>query len=151
MSLNQITIRSYKNWPKTSLKYVSLLISLSPTQLHQVRDGLDEEHSEVGRTLNLELDKKLHLENHQVYGYCFRLTKAVGTSHISIKFLIEILLTGREIDWWKEGLHRVGYVEIRCFFYHKNTEIASRGLQGFLSEVFENTKWSGPRSGENRL
>ncbi|KAF8880020.1 DNA mismatch repair protein MutS [Infundibulicybe gibba] len=40
-----------------------------------VRDGLDEEHRNVGEKLNMELDKKLHLENSQVYGYCFRLTK----------------------------------------------------------------------------
>ncbi|KAF8630234.1 hypothetical protein AX15_003036 [Amanita polypyramis BW_CC] len=44
-------------------------------KIAQVRDGLDEEHAEVGRDLDLELDKKLHLENNQVYGYSFRLTK----------------------------------------------------------------------------
>ena len=44
----------------------------------QVRDGLDEEHHKAGDDLNLELDKKLHLENNQVYGYCFRLTKNVS-------------------------------------------------------------------------
>ncbi|TFK39373.1 DNA mismatch repair protein MSH2 [Crucibulum laeve] len=44
-------------------------------KLTEVRDGLDEEHADVGRDLELELDKKLHLENSQVYGYCFRLTK----------------------------------------------------------------------------
>jgi DNA mismatch repair protein MSH2 len=44
---------------------------------------LDEEHREVGRDLDLELDKKLHLENNQVYGYCFRLTKNVRFNPIS--------------------------------------------------------------------
>ncbi|KAF9476823.1 DNA mismatch repair protein [Pholiota conissans] len=44
-------------------------------RLAQVRDGLDEEHGKAGEDLGLELDKKLHLENSQVYGYCFRLTK----------------------------------------------------------------------------
>ncbi|KAK7471034.1 MSH2 protein [Stygiomarasmius scandens] len=44
-------------------------------KLSEVRDGLDEEHREVGGDLNLELDKKLHLENNPTYGYCFRLTK----------------------------------------------------------------------------
>lgn len=38
---------------------------------------MDEEHRKVGHDLDLELDKKLHLENNQVYGYCFRLTKNV--------------------------------------------------------------------------
>jgi DNA mismatch repair protein MSH2 len=39
---------------------------------------LDEEHRDVGRDLDIELDKKLHLENSQAYGYCFRLTKNVS-------------------------------------------------------------------------
>ncbi|KAG5637197.1 hypothetical protein H0H81_005410 [Sphagnurus paluster] len=34
-------------------------------KLTKVRDGLDKEHREVGRDLDLELDKKLHLENSQ--------------------------------------------------------------------------------------
>ena len=46
-------------------------------RLVEVRDGLDAEHRAVGRELGLELDKKLHLENSQQYGYCFRLTKSV--------------------------------------------------------------------------
>lgn len=49
----------------------------------QVRDGLDEEHREVGLDLDLELDKKLHLENNPVYGYCFRLTKNVRCKTMS--------------------------------------------------------------------
>ncbi|QRV82157.1 DNA mismatch repair protein MutS [Ceratobasidium sp. AG-Ba] len=44
-------------------------------KLSEVRDGLDEEHQNVGRDLGLELDKKLHLENNPSHGYCFRLSK----------------------------------------------------------------------------
>ncbi|KAI0053218.1 DNA mismatch repair protein [Auriscalpium vulgare] len=44
-------------------------------QLHAARDGLDSEHRDVAGALNLELDKKLHLENSSTYGYCFRVTK----------------------------------------------------------------------------
>ncbi|KAI0777272.1 DNA mismatch repair protein [Trametes elegans] len=44
-------------------------------KLSEVRDGLDAEHRKVGKTLGLELDKKLHLENSPQYGYCFRVTK----------------------------------------------------------------------------
>jgi DNA mismatch repair protein MSH2 len=47
-------------------------------KLSEVRDGLDEEHQDVGRDLGLELDKKLHLENNATHGYCFRLSKTVG-------------------------------------------------------------------------
>ncbi|KAF8826805.1 hypothetical protein HHX47_DHR5000932 [Lentinula edodes] len=44
-------------------------------KLTEVRDGLDDEHRAVGDDLNMQLDKKLHLENNATYGYCFRLTK----------------------------------------------------------------------------
>ncbi|KAG8994263.1 MutS-like protein [Tulasnella sp. JGI-2019a] len=43
--------------------------------LGEIRDGLDEEHRGAGTDLGLELDKKLHLENNTVHGYCFRVTK----------------------------------------------------------------------------
>ncbi|KAF9524112.1 DNA mismatch repair protein MSH2, partial [Crepidotus variabilis] len=45
-------------------------------RLAETRDGLDTEHRSVGQEMDLDLDKRLHLENHQVYGYCFRLTKS---------------------------------------------------------------------------
>jgi len=35
------------------------------------------EHQKAAEDLDLELDKKLHLENNPLYGYCFRLTKNV--------------------------------------------------------------------------
>ncbi|KAG1902378.1 DNA mismatch repair protein [Suillus fuscotomentosus] len=44
-------------------------------KLVEIRDGLDAEHRATGKDLDLDLDKKLHLENSQNYGYCFRLTK----------------------------------------------------------------------------
>ncbi|PWN39386.1 putative DNA mismatch repair protein MSH2 [Ceraceosorus guamensis] len=44
--------------------------------LDTVRDNLDNEHRRVGKDLNMELDKKLHMENHSTYGYCLRLTRA---------------------------------------------------------------------------
>lgn len=45
-------------------------------ELIDVRDQLDAEHRRVGRDLDIDIDKKLHLENHQVYKYSFRITKA---------------------------------------------------------------------------
>ncbi|WVQ85977.1 hypothetical protein IAT38_008145 [Cryptococcus sp. DSM 104549] len=45
-------------------------------ELLSVRDQLDEEHRRVGDDLGIDIDKKLHLENHQVYKYSFRITKA---------------------------------------------------------------------------
>lgn len=48
-------------------------------QLIEIRDGLDEEHARVGRDLGIDIEKKLHLEKHQVYQYSLRVTKAVST------------------------------------------------------------------------
>lgn len=45
-------------------------------ELIDVRDQLDSEHRRVGRDLDLDIDKKLHLENHNVYNYSLRITKA---------------------------------------------------------------------------
>ncbi|KAI0797257.1 DNA mismatch repair protein [Irpex lacteus] len=55
-------------------EYDDELQSLAET-LKGIRDGLDGEHKRVGRELELELDKKLHLENSQAHGYCFRISK----------------------------------------------------------------------------
>ncbi|EPS97986.1 hypothetical protein FOMPIDRAFT_1127467 [Fomitopsis schrenkii] len=44
-------------------------------KLKDSRDGLDAEHKRVGRDLGLDLDKKLHLENSQSYGYVLRVSK----------------------------------------------------------------------------
>ncbi|KAI0732603.1 DNA mismatch repair protein [Fomitopsis betulina] len=44
-------------------------------KLKEARDGLDAEHKRVGRDLDLDLDKKLHLENSQTYGYVLRVSK----------------------------------------------------------------------------
>jgi DNA mismatch repair ATPase MutS len=65
-------------------------------QISAARDGLDGEHRDVANDLNLELDKKLHLENSATYGYCFRLTKNVRGS---ITFLVY-----PEIAQWPLGL-----------------------------------------------
>ena len=47
-------------------------------RLKDARDGLDAEHKRVGRDLGLDLDKKLHLENSQTYGYVLRVSKTVS-------------------------------------------------------------------------
>lgn len=49
-------------------------------KLREIRDGLDSQHRAVANDLDLELDKKLHLENSPVHGYCFRVTKNVSQS-----------------------------------------------------------------------
>lgn len=47
-------------------------------QIDAVRDQLDEQHALAGRDLGIDTDKKLHLENHTSYGYCFRVTRMDG-------------------------------------------------------------------------
>lgn len=52
--------------------------------LVRVRDLLDDEHDRVARDLGVEKNKKLHLENHQVYHYSLRITKAVSLLSYSL-------------------------------------------------------------------
>lgn len=50
------------------------------TGLEENRDQLDEEHKRVAEDLGMGTDSKtLHFENHQVYGYVFRLTRKVSS------------------------------------------------------------------------
>lgn len=49
-------------------------------KLIKVMDGLDAEHERVANDLNVDMEKKLHLEKHHVYSYSLRMTKAVGHS-----------------------------------------------------------------------
>lgn len=44
-------------------------------KLHKLRGELDAEHRAASKDLGQEMDKKLFLENHKVYGWCMRLTR----------------------------------------------------------------------------
>jgi DNA mismatch repair ATPase MutS len=90
----------------------------------QIRDGLDQQHRDVGRDLDLELDKKLHLENSQNYGYCFRLTK-------NVRLILYIILSpssntsvtpGREGHHAQQKIHRTWHHQIRCLLHHPDTQ-----------------------------
>ncbi|KAF8551428.1 DNA mismatch repair protein [Imleria badia] len=59
-------------------------------KLMEARDGLDAEHRSVGKDLDLDLNKKLHLENSATYGYCFRLTKNDAKAIAKSKKYIEL-------------------------------------------------------------
>ncbi|KZS97038.1 DNA mismatch repair protein [Sistotremastrum niveocremeum HHB9708] len=58
--------------------------------LKKIRVGLDAEHRKVGGDLDVELDKKLHLENSPVHGYCLRLTKQDAKSINNKRQYIEL-------------------------------------------------------------
>jgi len=56
--------------------------------LVRVRDLLDDEHDRVAKDLGVEKNKKLHLENHQVYHYSLRITKAVSFQLALLSFFL---------------------------------------------------------------
>lgn len=66
-------------------------------KLGEIRDGLDEQHRKAGRDVDLDLDKKLHLENSPTYGYCFRVSKNVSRHYFP--FCNLTLLTVCQQDW----------------------------------------------------
>lgn len=96
-------------------------------KLTKVRDGLDEEHREVGLDLDLELDKKLHLENNPVYGYCFRLTKN-DAKGLSNKYT--------EIGQTKSGVFfRTSKLKRLAEDYMEFSQSYSRAQSGLVKEV----------------
>lgn len=50
-----------------------------------VENQMDSEYNRVCSTLNLEKDKKLRLEKHSLYGYCFRVIGRTEASKIRNK------------------------------------------------------------------
>ncbi|RUS18690.1 muts domain V-domain-containing protein, partial [Endogone sp. FLAS-F59071] len=44
-------------------------------RISEVRSEMDQEHDRVGRKLNLDTEKKLKMEKHNVYGHCFRVMR----------------------------------------------------------------------------
>lgn len=45
-------------------------------QINNARERMDKEHLKVADRLNLDAEKKLKLEKHNLYGYCFRISRA---------------------------------------------------------------------------
>lgn len=45
-------------------------------QMSSLIDAINQIHLNVGDDLNIDVNKKLKLENHQTYGWCLRLTRA---------------------------------------------------------------------------
>ena len=116
-------------------------------QISAARDGLDEEHRDVANDLNLELDKKLHLENSATYGYCFRLTKNVCG-------LLTSLVYPRSLNGHQDARAisnkrkyiELGTVKSGVYFtttklkgfameYQESTEAYSRTQSGLVKEV----------------
>jgi DNA mismatch repair protein MSH2 len=45
--------------------------------MEEVKQIMEKEHQSVAKDLNMEVDKKLKMEDHQVYGWSFRLSRNV--------------------------------------------------------------------------
>ncbi|KAG0366080.1 MutS-like protein [Gamsiella multidivaricata] len=45
------------------------------TKMETVKQAMEKEHERVADELNMEIDKKLKMEDHQVYGWSFRLSR----------------------------------------------------------------------------
>ncbi|RDX54685.1 DNA mismatch repair protein [Lentinus brumalis] len=99
-------------------------------KLSEVRDGLDEQHRKAGKTLGLELDKKLHLENSPQYGYCFRVTKN------DAKVLQEDKRKWIELGALKSGVFfTTSALKSLSTEYSELTEQYSRTQSGLVKEV----------------
>ncbi|TFY78244.1 hypothetical protein EWM64_g5769 [Hericium alpestre] len=98
-------------------------------KLREVRDGLDEEHRDVGLDLGLELDKKLHLENSATYGYCMRLTKNDARAIQNKRKYIELGTTKSGVFFTTTTLKELA-VE-----YQDATTQYSRTQSGLVKEV----------------
>lgn len=93
-------------------------------KLMELRDGLDSEHRNVGRDLDLDLDKKLHLENSQQYGYCFRLTKNACIPFPSCPCeLLTGAFTGRKSHQRQQQIRGPRNDQKWRFLHHKKTEV----------------------------
>lgn len=101
-------------------------------KLMELRDGLDTEHRNVGRDLDVELDKKLHLENSPVYGYCFRLTKNVCVTWPFLCILSTSAITGCKGHTWRQKIRGTRNDQERCFLHHKEIEV-NRGRLSRMS------------------
>ncbi|ODV85826.1 hypothetical protein CANARDRAFT_27910 [[Candida] arabinofermentans NRRL YB-2248] len=69
----------------TSAQSTSSMISINPEfdenllrindKIKKIKQGIKDIHSDTADDLNMDIDKKLKLEDHHVHGWCFRLTR----------------------------------------------------------------------------
>ncbi|KAL0958358.1 hypothetical protein HGRIS_000500 [Hohenbuehelia grisea] len=95
------------------------------TKLGEIRDGLDEEHQDVGRDLDIELDKKLHLENNPAYGYCLRLTKNDAKGVTNNKKYIELSTQKSGVFFTTKKLKELAgdYIEVTQEYTRKQNSL----------------------------
>lgn len=111
------------------------------TQLNDVRDQLDEQHIKAGKDLRLDTEKKLHLENHTSYGYCFRVTRTVGA----------LTYAGRRYTQKPPGVLGPRYRERRHVLYHIGAARAQRCVPDVVGELRTHAKPAGEGRDCDRL
>ncbi|TIB01829.1 hypothetical protein E3P96_02308 [Wallemia ichthyophaga] len=111
------------------------------TKLESIRDGLDEEHQAVGSDLGLELGKKLHMERHQTYGYCFRVTKAEAKSVANNKAYHELSTLKNGTYFRTSTLRDLGdeYKEVQTAYDKKQSSLVKEvvGIAATYCPVLE--------------
>jgi hypothetical protein len=110
--------------------------------LEEVRDALNDEHKRVGEDLGIDIEKKLHLENHQVYKYSLRITKAVRSR-------LTALTSGSRINTEQTGIHRPCHAEVRLYLYHYYSQRPQREILAAARRLRAETTAFGQRSGIN--
>jgi hypothetical protein len=116
-------------------------------ELVATRDQLDDEHRLVGEDLGIDIEKKLHLENHQVYKYSFRITKAVSRTVLCGDALRPTThFSGGRPDPEQEAVHRSRNAEVGLDLHHVQAERSERRVPAFAGRVREETAAPGQRS-----
>ncbi|EIN09262.1 DNA mismatch repair protein [Punctularia strigosozonata HHB-11173 SS5] len=124
IDLNELDNHNYVIKPDYDPKLQELAEKLMKT-----RDGLDDEHREVGRDLGLELDKQIFLENSPTYGYCFRLTKGVSKAVHNKKNYYELATTKSGAFFTTSNLRDLANE------YKDLTDLYARTQAGLVKEI----------------
>lgn len=91
------------------------------------------EHTKVCDKLNLEMDKKLRLEKHSLYGHCFRVSGRAEASKIRNKSEYVELSTQKSGTFFTNSKLRDLSDSYRE--YSKNYEVKQKGLVKEIIEI----------------
>ncbi|SPO24558.1 probable DNA mismatch repair protein MSH2 [Ustilago trichophora] len=99
--------------------------------LDETRDKLDEQHRLAGKELRMDTEKKLHLENHHVYGYCLRVTRTDAGLVRNKKGYSDIATVKGGLYFTNEALRDLGND------FKDLSERYSRSQSGLVKEVIQ--------------
>lgn len=99
--------------------------------LDDTRDKLDEQHRLAGKELRMDTEKKLHLENHHIYGYCLRVTRTDASLVRNKKGYSDIATVKGGLYFTNEALRDLGND------FKDLSERYSRSQSGLVREVIQ--------------